>query len=110
MGRKNQKSRMHARAKSSVGSSKFFPSVITFVIGMTVGSEIRLVENDLVTLLVFWTALIVINILLFRFMGLLKAYKRTHRIQYWKWKEKGLLSVGLNTLGGIINDEPRDFT
>ncbi|SIT88062.1 restriction endonuclease [Edaphobacillus lindanitolerans] len=58
-----------------------------FFLGMEITSQI-LLQNDLPASLLFWVFLILISVMLFRLLGLNKSFRRTHRIQNWKPKQK----------------------
>lgn len=83
-----RKPKSQLRTKQSNISSGIVPSLVLFILGIAVAEEIQPLQDDLTTTLVLLSFLIAINVGLFRYMALHKAFQHTHRIKYWKVKQK----------------------
>lgn len=94
MGRKHR-TRMLRRANQTNTSTSIQYIVVLFFMGMAVAYETKQIQDDLFSTLVFLVFLIAINVGLFRYMELHQAFKRTHRIQYWKFKQKCIFGLYL---------------
>lgn len=63
--------------------------------GLETAGSIKLIQDDVTTTSALLIFLIAINIGLFRSMELHKAFRHTHRIRYWKLKQKSIFCLYL---------------
>lgn len=91
MGRKKGKRNPSglSRRKRSTPTSPLIVIIFLFIMGLLIADEIKLLQDDVTTTIVFLVFLTAINIALFRYLGLHRAFKRTPLIRYWKLKQKG---------------------
>ena len=89
-----KKAKKQHRTKQSYTSS-FIISFILFIIGLETAGRIKPLQDDVTTTSVSLFFLIAINIGLFRSMELHKAFQHTHRIHYWKLKQKSFFCLYL---------------
>lgn len=82
------------RTKQTIISSILF-SIILFIMGLETAGSIKPIQVDVTTTFVLLIFLIAINIGLFRSMELHKAFRHTHRIRYWKFKQKSIFCLYL---------------
>lgn len=75
------------RTNQTITSSILF-SIILFIMGLETAGSIKPIQDDVTTTSALLIFLIAINIGLFRSMELHKAFRHTHRIRYWKFKQK----------------------
>ncbi|WP_298472747.1 restriction endonuclease [uncultured Psychrobacillus sp.] len=69
--------------------------IVLFFIGMTVATEIYQIKDDVQSTFLLLGILFFINVWLFRIMDLHLAFKRSHRVQYWKFKQKIIFGLYL---------------
>ncbi|HWJ77307.1 MAG TPA: restriction endonuclease [Niallia sp.] len=81
--------------KQSNISSRIVTVLVLFILGVAIAEEIHPFQDELTTTIVLLSFFIVINIGLFRYMALHKALQHTHRIKYWKAKQKATLYIFL---------------
>lgn len=68
-------------------------SIFLFIFNLQIAAIIKPLQDDVLTTSVLLIFLIAINIGLFRSLKLHKAFQRTRRIRYWKFKQKALFCL-----------------
>ncbi|TQR14744.1 restriction endonuclease [Psychrobacillus soli] len=89
-----QKAKKQHRTNQFNTSSILF-IIILFIIGLETAGSIKPLQDDATTTTGLLIFLFAINIGLFRSMELHKAFQHTHRIQYWKFKQKSIFCLYL---------------